>query len=145
MIGQTKSILESFPMQYFKEKIQYLGIAYMVRICMIIIFDYAKQFWEGYPNNRKLFRSHFSDANENTGELVRYMDDDLLEFLEYFYSHGHLDDTDLIILSGHGSHNRIFKAFWLPDNSRNIENTYPIMINLVKKDIPQFTLSISEI
>ena len=102
-----------------------------------IIFDYAKQFWEAYPENRKFFRTHFSDAHEQSGELISYMDDDILDFLKHFHDKGYLDDTYLVILADHGSHNVILKAFWLPDNSRNVENTHPIFLNLVKKDIPK--------
>ena len=106
-----------------------------------IVFDYATQFWEAYPDNRKLFRTHFSDAHEKTGELITHMDHDLMQFLQYFYSNGYLDDTYLVILADHGAHNTILKAFWLPDNSRNVENTYPVMMNLVKKDIPEQNLA----
>ena len=105
-----------------------------------IVFDYATQFWEAYPDNRKFFRTHFSDAHELSGELIRHMDDDLLNFLKSFHDKGYFDDTYLVILADHGAHNAVLKAFWLPDNSRNVENTHPILLNLVKKDIPDKNL-----
>ena len=98
------------------------------------------QFWEAYPDNRKFFRTHFSEAHEHLGELVTYMDDELLEFLKHFYNEGYLDDTFLIFAADHGAHDFTFKFPLFPDNSRSIENQHPIHLNLVKNDIPKENL-----
>lgn len=102
-----------------------------------MILDYAKQFWEAYPDNRKFFRTHFSDAHEVLGELIKYFDDDIVAFLQWFKESGYLDDTYLIFIADHGAHNVIIRTPMFPDNARNVENTHPYHLDLVKKDIPE--------
>lgn len=101
-----------------------------------IQIDYLTQFWNAYPKNRKFFRTHFSEAHELMGELVKYMDDDLVNFLNYFYNSGYLDDTFLTIVSDHGAHALTLRFPLFPDNSRYIENYYPALFHVTKNDIP---------
>ena len=105
-----------------------------------LILDYANQFWEAYPENRKFFRTHISDAHEHFGELVKYLDEDLHRFLENFQKKGHMNDTLIAFIGDHGSHNyvRHFKIF--PDDSRNQENVMPNFLHLVPKSIPKENL-----
>lgn len=105
------------------------------------MFEYINQFWEAYPENRKLFRTHFSNAHEHLGELVTYFDNDLLSFLKTFYEKGYLEDTYLIFAADHGAHQSTFRFPLFPDNSRSIENSLPVMMHLVKKDIPKENLN----
>ena len=105
-----------------------------------IILDYVTQFWEAYPENRKFFRTHFSNAHENLGELVKYMDDELLNFLKYFHEKGYLDDTIVFFVADHGAHEFSIRFPLFPDNSRSIENSHPVLMNLVKNDIPKENL-----
>lgn len=98
--------------------------------------DYLKQFWTAYPENRKFFRTHFSEAHEVVGELVKYMDEDFRDLLQYFYDMGYLEDTFVSIVSDHGAHALTVRFPAFPDNSRYIENYYPILIHLSKDDIP---------
>lgn len=101
-----------------------------------IQMDYLKQFWAAYPENRKFFRTHFSEAHELTGELVKYMDEDLRDLLEYFKIMGYLEDTFITIVSDHGAHALTLRFPAFPDNSRYIENYYPVLFHVTKKDIP---------
>lgn len=98
--------------------------------------DYLKQFWAAYPSNRKFFRTHFSEAHELTGELIQYMDEDFRDLLQYFKDMGYLEDTFVTILSDHGAHALTLRFPAFPDNSRYIENYYPVLFHLTKKDIP---------
>jgi arylsulfatase A-like enzyme len=102
-----------------------------------IQMDYLKQFWEAYPENRKFFRTHFSEAHELTGELVQYMDDDLANLLQYFMDKGYLEDTMITLVSDHGAHALTLRFPAIPDNSRYIENYYPILFHVTKNDIPE--------
>lgn len=101
-----------------------------------IQLDYTKQFWQAYPNNRKFFRTHFSEAHELSGELVGYMDEDFRDFLQWFYEHGYLEHTFLTIMSDHGAHSLTLRLPMFPDDSRYIENYYPILFHVTKNDIP---------
>ena len=67
-------------------------------------FEYVKQFWEKYKDNRKFFRLGFNYAHESLGQAVKLMDRPLMEFLDEFYNKGYLNETELIIVSDHGFH-----------------------------------------
>ncbi len=67
-------------------------------------FEYLKQFWEAYIDNRKLFRMSFMDAHEDTGEVIKYLDRPLTDFLFDFYYNGYLNDTFIMFVSDHGLH-----------------------------------------
>ncbi|CAI2387870.1 unnamed protein product [Moneuplotes crassus] len=101
--------------------------------------EYLKQFWEAYPENRKLFRTHFSEAHEGMGELINVIDEDFRDLLEYFMNKGYLEDTYITILSDHGAHGMTLKVPGIPDNSRDIENYYPLLFKFTKNDIPKTT------
>jgi hypothetical protein len=102
--------------------------------------EYAKQFWEAYPENRKIFRTHFSEAHEISGELVMYIDDDIVDMLDYFYTNGYFDDTMLMVMSDHGAHSVTIRVPIIPDNSRYIENYLPLLFHLSPKTIPSRSL-----
>ena len=65
--------------------------------------DYAKQFWEAYPDNRKYFRLGINLGHESSFELIKYFDDPLYNFLTDFYKNGYFKDTAVFILSDHGN------------------------------------------
>jgi hypothetical protein len=67
------------------------------------IFDYSEKFWEAYLPQRKFLRLAFQDAHEGTGEVARYLDDELIVFLENFEKRGWLEDTTILIASDHGN------------------------------------------
>ena len=75
-------------------------------------FEYFKQFWTNYQNNRKYFRLDFIDAHEGTGEVIKYLDQPLFNFLNFFYSNGFLHDTVIFFLSDHGNHMPGFYFFF---------------------------------
>lgn len=37
-----------------------------------IQLEYVKQFWDAYPDVRKVFRTRFNENHEATGELIKY-------------------------------------------------------------------------
>lgn len=129
--------------QDFRSLTVFVGKASAVRRCLYgrnmheIQMDYLKQFWAAYPNNRKFFRTHLSEAHELVGELVKYMDEDMRDLLQHFYDMGYLEDTFLTLVADHGAHALTLRFPAFPDNSRYIENYYPILFHVTKNDIPE--------
>ena len=86
------------------------GVASILKRCLYgknafeYMIDYAKQFWDLYPDNKKFFRIHFNEGHEGTMELVNYLADPLFEFVKYFFDNKLLDDTFMFIVSDHGNH-----------------------------------------
>lgn len=104
-----------------------------------IQINYLKEFWAAYPENRKFFRTHFSEAHEVTGELIKYLDEDFRDLLQYFKDMGYLEDTFITVVSDHGAHALTLRFAAFPDNSRYIENFNPLLFHVTKKDIPEAT------
>ena len=88
----------------------YKGVVSVLKRCMYgkyafeYMIDYAKQFWNLYPDNKKFFRIHFNEGHETTMELVNYLADPLFDFVKYFFDNNLLNDTFVFILSDHGNH-----------------------------------------
>ena len=72
-----------------------LGFEYMI--------EYTKQFWQLYPDNKKLFRIHFNEGHDGTMSLVKYFVDPLYEFVKMFFDNHWLNDTFIFIMSDHGN------------------------------------------
>jgi hypothetical protein len=64
--------------------------------------EYAKQFFDTYKEQHKVYRMIFSDAHEGTLEVVKYLDDPIVNFLDWMLKSGHLEDSVLMIMSDHG-------------------------------------------
>lgn len=107
-----------------------------------IQLNYTMQFWDAYKDNRKFFRTHFSENHEFLGIGAKYLDHDLANFIKEFESKGYMKDTIVTIISDHGSHH--FSAHFpnLPDNSRGIENFLPFLFHILPKEIDQNLKSI---
>ncbi len=64
--------------------------------------EYANQFFNAYKDQAKMFRLGNIDAHEGTGESVKYVEDDMIKFLNDFQANGHLKDTMIFFFSDHG-------------------------------------------
>jgi hypothetical protein len=64
--------------------------------------EYATKFFDTYRDQPKLFRMGFLDSHEGTGEMMKYMDDPIHNFLLDLQNKGHLDDTVVFFQSDHG-------------------------------------------
>jgi len=64
--------------------------------------DYANQFFEKYKDQPKFFKLGLAEGHEGTAEVIKYSDDELLNFIENFEKKGFLDDTIVYIQSDHG-------------------------------------------
>merc|ERR1712032_68076 len=64
--------------------------------------EYAKQFFDTYKEQNKVYRMIFSDAHEGTLEVVKYLDDMIHDFFEYMLVNGHIENSILLVMSDHG-------------------------------------------
>ena len=67
------------------------------------VIEYGKQFWETYKENKKFLRLSFIDAHESTGEVVKYLDKPIYDFLIFLLNNNLLKDTAIIFASDHGN------------------------------------------
>lgn len=103
--------------------------------------NYTMQFWEAYPNNRKFFRTHFSDNHEFLGIQVHYMDQYLSRFMQDFYNKGYMKDTMVLFMSDHGLHPFAFHFPMIPDNSRRVEGYMATLFTIMPNDVNPAYLS----
>jgi hypothetical protein len=66
------------------------------------VFEYGKKFWKSYLDMPKYLRMAFIDAHEGTGEVVKYMDEKIVDFFDFLEAQGSLKDTVVIIQADHG-------------------------------------------
>ena len=99
------------------------------------LIEYGKKFWETYPDNRKFLRIMFQDGHEFTGQVVKYLDDYLYNFLDELYQSKKLDDTALFILSDHGNSyfNYVYYYIFKSDDSL-VERSYATLFIILPKD-----------
>jgi len=64
--------------------------------------EYTKQFFNKYKDEAKFFKIGITEAHEGTNEVIKYSDNELLEFFTNFEKEGHLDNTAVIFHSDHG-------------------------------------------
>ena len=87
----------------------YAGINSKVRRCFYerdtgeYIFEYILKFLETYKHERKFLRLISNDAHEGTGELIKYIDNALHDFLLTIFTKYFDDKTIIIFLSDHGA------------------------------------------
>ena len=65
-------------------------------------FEYGRKFLEAYSNNRKFLRLCITDGHELTGQVSKYVDEPMANFLNYIYDNNYLKNTALILSSDHG-------------------------------------------
>ena len=80
------------------------------------VLEYGYQFWSKYKNNKRFLRLGFLDGNEKTGEVIKYLDKYLYEFLFRLYSENYLKNSILFIVSGQGNiYNELFNDYDFED------------------------------
>lgn len=95
------------------------------------VMEYANQFWSTYLDQPKVFRMGFIDAHEPTGEVVKYLDKPLANFLKTWEEKGYLDDTAIIFISDHG--NNMGEFYKLMSNDFEVERTLGTLFILLPK------------
>ena len=129
----------------------YKGVYSFLRRCFYgkevhdYIFEYGKKFWETYPDNKKFLRLGFNDGHESTFEVLKYLDEPMVEFLEFFLNKGYLKNTAIFIISDHGNHMPGLYNLFLSEQfeaERVLGNFYLIVNNenLSKNKLEKFKL-----
>jgi len=98
------------------------------------IFEYSKHFWEAYQDSAKFIRLAFQDAHEGTGEVVKYMDDKIVGFLEFLEQKKALENTVIVFHSDHGLN---MPGFYTLVDAEDffIEKTLPSLFLFVPKNL----------
>ena len=66
------------------------------------VFNYGKIFWDAYPNNNKFLLLGLFDGSEKSGEVVKYMDNALSDFLLDLINKKKFHRTALFLVSSTG-------------------------------------------
>ena len=107
---------------YGKENVEYL-------------FEYGIKFLEAYNNNRKYLRFSIQNGHELTGQVSKYVDKYLYDFLSYIFENNFLKNTTLILSSDHGLNILVlYKLFQSQDQDIELNNPLLIIILSDKKD-----------
>ena len=67
------------------------------------VLEYGKQFWNTYNESKKFLRLSFIDAHESTGEVVKYLDKPIYDFLKLLMKKNLMKNTAIIFASDHGN------------------------------------------
>ena len=96
------------------------------------MLEYGKQFWYKYEDNKKYLRLNFQDAHEFSGQVPKYLDEPLYNFLMDLYNKKLLDDTAIILASDHGnSYFPYFYYYILRSDDAVLEKTYGMLYIIV--------------
>ena len=82
------------------------------------VLEYGSIIWKTYNDSRKLLRLYFLDSHENSGEVVKYLDKPLYNFLNDLYKNKLLEKTAIFLISAHGLH---VSGFYQAINSKIIK------------------------
>ena len=106
---------------YGKENVEYL-------------FEYGIKFLEAYNNNRKYLRFSIQNGHELTGQVSKYVDKYLYDFLNYIFENNFLKNTTLILSSDHGLNILVlYKLFQSQDQEIELSNPLLYLILPDKK------------
>ena len=96
------------------------------------VFNYSKLFWRTYKGSRRFLRLSSMDSHEATGELIKLMDEPLVEFLDDLYKNGDLNDTIIFLFSDHGNHMSPHLSL-MPTDDLEMEKVMPFFFILLPK------------
>jgi hypothetical protein len=99
-------------------------------------FEYAKEFWKAYKDEPKFFRLALNDPHEGTGEVAKYLDDKVVDFLNFLEAQGSLKDTVILLQSDHGVNMPGFYTF-VDAEDFWIEKTLPSLFMMVPQDVAE--------
>ena len=66
------------------------------------LFEYGKQFWRKYKNNRKFLTIISNDGHEGSLLEIKYTDDIIFKFLTDLFNNNLLKDSSILLISDHG-------------------------------------------
>ena len=92
------------------------------------LLDYSEQFWRKYKNNRKFSTVIIDSAHEETGEVLKYLDDVIYNYLNSLYNDNLFKDSSIFLLSDHGL--GIQSLFYIFEFYK-IENELPMLYVII--------------
>jgi hypothetical protein len=93
-------------------------------------FEYSKQFWMAYKNNKKFLRIVNTYAHEYSGEKAKYSDEATFNFLNDLFLSNQLQNTTIFLAGDHGfALMGVYKL--LNPNDWQIEKSMPIFIMVI--------------
>ena len=98
------------------------------------VFQYGKEFWKAYNDQPKYLRLGFVDAHEGTGEVAKYLDDKIIDFIDFLEAQGSLKDTVILLQSDHGVNMPGFYTF-VDAEDFWIEKTLPALFMMVPQKV----------
>ena len=126
---------------YYDRKNPYLvnkGEFSLLRRCLYgketyeYVLEYSQQFWKKYNNSKKFARISFIEGHEVTGEVIKYLDQPIHNFLEKLMNDGYLNNTIIFVCSDHGLHYGLYINTGREDAL--IEQYLPLLIILLPND-----------
>jgi hypothetical protein len=100
--------------------------------------NYTSQFAELYKDQPKFYRIGNINGHEGTGEVIKYDDDTLVEFMKDFERNGHMQDTLTIIFSDHGYAMPGFHTIFKSEDHKK-EATLPVLYFIIPKNHKEFS------
>ena len=93
-------------------------------------FEYSKQFWFKYKNNKKFLRIVNTYGHEYSGEKAKYSDEATFNFLNELFLSNQLVNTTIFLAGDHGFQLMgVYKL--LNPKDYEIERAFPILIMLI--------------
>ena len=99
------------------------------------IFEFGNKFWNLYPDNKKFLRLTFQDAHEVKGQVIKYLDKYLYNFLNELYEKKFLNDTAIFIFSNHGNNYFNIYYYLFKNDDSLIERTYGTLFIILPSNI----------
>ena len=93
------------------------------------LFEYSIKFLKAYNNNRKYLRISIPNGHELTGQVSKYVDESLYEFLNYIFINNLIKNTSVILSADHGLNILVlYKLFQSKDQDIELHNPLLIFI-----------------
>jgi len=100
------------------------------------LMDYGNAFWRAYPDEKKLLYLEFIDAHEPTQEVIKSMDEPLVNFLEGLERDNLLEDTVILLWGDHGDHLPLF-PYTISTKTFTTERALPVMFLVLPNSLSQ--------
>ena len=92
------------------------------------LYEYGKQFWVKYKDNRKFSALVTNDAHESSLETLKYSDEIIYNYLTYLYNKNLLKDTTIFLVCDHGA---TLPSIYYLDDFFQIEGRLPMLFIIV--------------
>ena len=100
--------------------------------------EYARQFLNKYKDQHKIFRLGTADSHETSGEVIRYVDDSIADFIDELEANGTLEETTLLVFSDHGQYSNGWYPRYFETADYEIEMELPGLFVLLPKSVKNF-------